>query len=153
MPEERLFTIRGRQPAALSHKKIQLSTHDPTQQYAIVEFQIMPSGTPVNSDCYGTLTMGKDDSINPSDPNFGNQNEIAWAHSSVYQRVPPGVAESVEFYNNEWLDIKLFAYDLWLHTEDQLGAKEVNWMIKIKRYKTTAESGSISSLRQFLANA
>jgi hypothetical protein len=152
MPQERLFTIRGKQPAALTHAKIQLSSYDPTHQYLIVEFKVRPAGTALSTDVYGTLSMGENDNIDPSDPDFGDQNQIAWAHSSVQQSVPPAIGESIKFYNDSVIDDKLFAYDLWLHTEDVLITNEVNYMIKIIRYKTDATSGSISSLRQYLVN-
>jgi len=152
MPEERTFTIRGQNPAATTHTKIQLSTHTPMNQYLIVDFKIQPAGTPTNSDCYGIITMGKDDAIDPSDPNYADQNEIAWSHSSVRQPVPPGIAESVSFYNDSLHDIKLFAYDIWLHTEDALNAEAVNYYIVIKRYRTSAEAGAITSLRQYMYN-
>ena len=152
MPEERIFTIRGKQPAALAHKKIQLSSADPRAQYSIIEFKIMPAGTPLNSDQYGIITMGQNNNIDPSDPDMGDQNKIAWAHHSVNQPVPPGIAESVKIYNYEVLDEKLFAYDVWLHTEDVLNAEEVNYMIKFKRYSTNVEAASISSIRQYLVN-
>lgn len=155
MPEERLFTIRGKQPAALTHKKIQLSSYDPTHQYLIVDFQIRPAGgflSATNTNCFATLTMGENNNIDPSSPDYADQNEIAWAHASVRQPVPPGLGESVNFFNDSVLDDMLFAYDLWLHTEDTLAAEEVNYMIKIMRYKTDATTGSISSLRQYLVN-
>jgi hypothetical protein len=152
MPEERLYTIRGQSPATTSHKKIQLSSYDPTHQYALVEFKVVPAGTALNSDCYGIITMGENNAIDPSDPDFGDQNQIAWSHAAVRQPVPPGIAESVTISRDDTLDVKLFAYDLWLHTEDAVGAEKVNWMLKIKRYKTSSAAGSISSLRQYLVN-
>ena len=152
MPEERIYTIRGKQPSALTHKKLQLSSYDPKAMYVIEEFKVMPGGTPTNSDCYGILSMGKNDNIDPSDPDFSNQNEIAWAHHSVRQPVPPGIGESVTISNFECNDQKLFNYDIWLHTEDTTGAEEVNYFIKIRRYKTGAVEGSIGSLRQFQYN-
>ena len=148
MPESRTYTIRGQNPAAETHKKVQLSRFDPTEQYEIIEFKIMPAGTPTNSDCYGTISMGKNDNIDPTDPDFTNQNEIAWSHHSVMQRVPPGVGEGIQISNYEVNDSKIFAYDIWMHTKDQLGNEAVNWFLKIKRYYTTDVSGSIASLRQ-----
>ena len=152
MPEERLFTIRGQNPAATTHKKVQLSSYDPTHQYLIVEFKVAPAGTPVNTDVYGTLTMGENDNIDPSNPDLADQNQIAWSHIAVRQPSPPGLGESVIMSRDDIVDDKLFSYDLWLHTEDALGAHSVNWMIKIMRYKTSATAGSISSLRQYLVN-
>ena len=152
MPEERLFTIRGKKPSSVKHSKLQLSSYDPTHQYLIVDFKVRPAGSPLNSDCYGILTLGEDNSIDPSDHDFSNENQLAWAHSSVRQTVPPAIGESIEFYNDSVIDDKLFAYDLWLHTEDAVGAEEVNFMVKIVRYKTSATAGSISSLRQYLVN-
>ena len=96
--------------------------------------------------------MGENDNIDPSDPDFGDQNQIAWSHAAVRQPVPPGIAESITMSRDDIIDDKLFAYDLWLHTEDAVNAESVNWMIKIMRYKTSATAGSISSLRQYLVN-
>ena len=93
--------------------------------------------------------MGKDDSIDPSDPDFSDQNQIAWAHHSIRQPVPPGLGESSVISNYEVNDEKLFAYDLWLHTEDTKGANAVNWFLKIKRYGVNDVTGSIASLRQY----
>jgi len=149
MPESRIYTIRGKNPAALTHRKIQLSSFDPREQYEIVEFKIMPAGTPGQADCYGTISMGKNDNIDPSDPDFSNQNEIAWAHHSITQPTsPPAPGMAVMIYNYEVNDSKIFAYDIWLHTEEVASVEEVNWFLKIKRYKTTEVSGSIASLRQ-----
>jgi len=148
MPESRIYTIRGQNPATATHTKIQLSSFDPEAQYQILEFKIMPAGTPVNSDCSGIVTMGKDDTVDPSDPDFSNQNQIAWAHHTVRQPVPPGVAESVSLYNFDFVDEKLFAYDIWIHTEDSLNAKAVNYYLKIIRYDVRAVAASIASLRQ-----
>ena len=152
MPSERVYTIRGKQPAALTHTKLQLSSYDPTAMYVIEEFKVMPAGDVTNSDCYGTISMGKNDNINPSDPDFSNQNEIAWSHHAVRQPVPPGIAESVTISHFEVNDEKLFNYDIWLHTEDLLGREEVNYFLKIRRYSTSAVTGSIGSLRQFQYN-
>ena len=152
MPSDRIYTIRGKRPKAVSHHKLQLSSYDPKHMYVIEEFKIMPAGTPTNSDCYGTISMGKNDNIDPSDPDFSNQNEIAWAHHSVRQPVPPGLGESVTISNYEVNDEKLFNYDIWLHTEDALAAEEVNYFIKIRRYDLSATAGSIGSLRQYQYN-
>jgi len=152
MPKDRVYTIRGKAPKTTTHTKIQLSSHDPKAMYVIEEFKIMPGGSPTNSDCYGIISMGKNDNIEPSDPDFSNQNEIAWAHHAVRQPVPPGVAESVTISNYEVNDEKLFNYDVWLHTEDQLAAEEVNYFIKIRRYGVDSVTGSIGSLRQYQYN-
>ena len=132
MPEERIYTIRGQNSSSVAHRLIQLSSYDPTATYMIVDFKIMPAGTPTNCDQYGILTMGKDNNIDPSDPDFSDQNQIAWAHHSIRQPVPPGVGESSVISNYEVNDEKLFAYDLWLHTEDTKAAAAVNWFLKIK---------------------
>jgi hypothetical protein len=148
MPKERVYTIRGKAPAALTHQKIQLSSYDPKMMYQIIEFKVMPAGTPQNSDCYGTVSMGKNDNIDPTDPDFSNQNEIAWAHHAVRQPVPPGLAESVIISNYEVNDEKLFNYDIWMHTRDALNNEEVNFFLKILKYSVGAVEGSIGSLRQ-----
>lgn len=151
MPSERVYTIRGKQPAALTHTKIQLSSYDPKAMYVIEEFKVMPAGKPQNTDCYGSISMGKNDNIDPSDPDFSNQNEIAWAHSAIATAtaLPPG---SCVMSNFEVNDEKLFNYDIWLHTIDLMDAEEVNYFLKIRRYSTSAVTGSIGSLRQFQYN-
>jgi len=148
MPEERIYTIRGRNKAGLTHSKIQLSSFDPTAQYLILDFKIMPSDNVV-ADCYGTVSMGKNDNINPSEPNFTNQNEIAWAHHSLWQNgtALPG-SESFVISNHEVNDEKIFAYDIWMHTLDALDNSQVNYFLKIKKYTTSDVAGSIASLRQ-----
>ena len=88
MPSERIYTIRGQNPTGVTHRLIQLSSYDAQAQYMIVDFKIMPAGTPTNCDQYGILTLGKDDNIDPSDPDFSDQNQIAWAHHSIRQPVP-----------------------------------------------------------------
>ena len=149
MPSERIYTIRGKAPATLTHRKIQLSSFDPTKQYLIVEFKIMPAETATVTDCYGSISMGQNENIDPSDPDFSNQNEIAWAHHSLWQNgtALPG-SESVIGSNYEVNDEKIFAYDIWLHTKDAMDNSEINYFLKIKKYNTDAVSGSISSLRQ-----
>jgi len=152
MPSQRIYTIRGQNGSATQHRKIQLSSYDANAQYQIVEFKIMPSGTPTNSDQYGIITMGKNDNVDPSSPDFSDQNQIAWAHHTVRQPVPPGIAESVVISNYEVNDEKMFAYDLWLHTEDVMGGKDVNWFLKIMRYSVGDVPASIASLRQYQYN-
>jgi len=148
MPSTRTYTIRGQNLATETHSKIQLSSFDPTEQYVIVEFKIMPADS-VITDCYGTISMGANDNIDPSEPDFSNQNEIAWAHHSLWQNgtALPG-SESVVSSNYECNDEKIFAYDIWLHTIDVLDNSSVNWFLKIKRYNVSDVSGSIASLRQ-----
>ena len=153
MPSERVYTIRGKNPAATTHTRLQLSSYDPKVMYEILEFKVMPAGTPTNSDCYGTITLGQDDTIDPSDPDFGNQNEIAWSHTAVRQPVPPGVAESVTISSEEVNDSKLFNYDVHLHTRDALNAKEVNYFLTIRKYTVSDVTGSIGSLRQYQYNS
>jgi len=149
MPSERIYTIRGKNPAGLTHTKIQLSSFDPTMQYVIEEFRIMPADTATVTDCYGSISMGANDNIDPTDPDFSNQNEIAWAHHSLWQNgtALPG-SESVISSNFECNDEKIFAYDIWLHSEDKMDNSEVNYFLKIRKYNTDAVTGSISSLRQ-----
>jgi len=147
MPQLRAYTIRGKSPSAITHKKIQLSSFDPTDQYLIVEFKIMPARNAA-TDAYGTVSMGKNNNIDPTTPNFQNQNEIAWSHHTIWQNVPPGIGESFLISNHEVNDDKIFAYDLWMHTVDALGNSDINWMLKIVRYKVSEVTGSIASLRQ-----
>ena len=152
MPEARIYTIRGQNPAAVTHKKVQLSSYDPQAQYQILEFKVLPAGRATNTDCYGSISMGKNDNIDPSDPDFKNQNEIAWSHHAIRQPVPPGLGESVQISHWDLVDEKLFAYDVWVHTKDLLSAESVNWYIKIKKYYVKPVAASIASLRQFQYN-
>lgn len=153
MPSERIYTIRGKNPAGITHSKIQLSSFDPTQQYVIVEFKIMPATDltlgSVATDCYGTVSMGKNNNIDPTEPDFTNQNEIAWAHHALWQNgtALPG-SESIVSSNFECNDEKIFAYDIWMHTKDVMDNCDINYFLKIKRYNTTDVAGSIASLRQ-----
>ena len=152
MPSQRIYTIRGQNPKELTHKRVQLSDWDPKAQYEIVEFKIMPAGTPTNCDQYGVLTMGADNNLDPTDPDFSNQNQIAWAHHAIHQPGIPGIGESSTISNYEVNDGKLFAYDLHLHTKDALSNEAVNWFIKIRKYSVSNVAGSIASLRQFQYN-
>jgi len=150
----RTFIIRGKAPAAQTHTRIQLSTHDPTVQYQIVDFRIAPAGNPAQFNGYGVLTLNKDDNKDPRDWNWSAHREIAWAHSSVRQPVPPGVGESVTMYEQHYADLeKWFNYDIFCHTQDALGNEEVNYMIKIYKRDTSAAAGSISSLSQYLVGS
>ena len=155
MPSERVYTIRGKVEPRLTHQVIQLSSYDPKAMYVIEEFKLMPAGTDIaavaNTDAYGTISMGKNDNIDPSQPDFSNQNEIAWAHHAVSTEstIPP-VAGVISNY--EVNDEKLFNYDVWLHTVDTLNTNYINYFMKIRRYKTGAVEGSIGSLRQYQYN-
>ena len=150
----RTFIIRGKAPAAETHTKIQLSSYDPTVQYQIVDFRVSPAGNPAQSNCYGVLTLNKDDGKDPKDWNWSRQREIAWAHSSVTQSVPPGIGESIQLYEQYYADLdKWFNYDIFCHTEDATGNEEVNYMIKIYKRETSAAAGSISSLSQYLVGS
>ena len=153
MPSERLYTIRGKSPAALTHEIIQLSSYDPRMQYQIVEFKVMPAETATVTDCYGTISMGANSNIDPTKPNFANQNEIAWSHQAYWQNgtALPG-SESIVVSDFSLTDEKLFAYDIHLHTKDAMDNSEINWFILIKKYYVSADTGSIASLRQFQYN-
>jgi hypothetical protein len=148
----RTYTIRGKAPAAQTHTKIQLSSYDPKMQYKIVEFRIAPAGNPTQFNGYGILTVNAQDGLDPKDWNFAAQNQIAWAHNTVRQPVPPGIGESISMYEQNFSDYdRWFNYDIWLHTEDQTGNEEVNYYIKIYKQDTSAAAGAISSLSQYLA--
>lgn len=157
MPKERVYTLRGKQSSVIAHTKIQLSSYDPKAMYVVEEFKIMPAADlalgSVPTDCYASITMGKDDNIDPSEPNFSNQNEIAWAHHALWMNgtALPG-SESVVSSNYEVNDEKLFNYDVWLHTLDVMDNCDINYFIKIRRYGLSAVEGSIGSLRQYQYN-
>lgn len=155
MPSQRTYTIRGQNPATATHRKIQLSSYDPEAQYQIVEFNLWPAAkagiTATNADLWGIITMGKNDTLDPTDADFTSQNEIAWAHHcmSTDSTIPP---TGPVISNSEINDDKLFAYDIWLHTEDSLGNSPVNYMLKIIRYDVSSVPASIASLRQYQYN-
>jgi hypothetical protein len=156
MPREkyyhREFTLRGREKAAQSHNLLQLSSYDPTAQYEIVEFYVSSANTDLASNCTGTLTLGKNNSLDSTTPDFNDDNQIAWSNYQAWQNVPPGIGEQFIISRNSTKDDILFNYDIWVHTKDNVGVSDVNWFIKIREYRTSAEAGSISSLRQYLVN-
>jgi hypothetical protein len=157
----RTYTIRGKHATGASHTKLQLASYDPTVQYQIVEFKIMPAsvGAPSSGpdvcDCNGILTLNRQDSIDPLEPNFERQTELAWARYSVSDSnnpPSPGVDNNVGLYNSEIVDDRWFNNSIWCHTQDRLGNVEVNYFVRILKIKTTEVAGSISSMRQYTAS-
>jgi len=156
MPREkyyhREFTLRGRETAGQSHNLLQLSSYDPTSQYEIIEFYVSSADTDKASNCTGTLTLGKNNALDSTTPDFTDDNQIAWSNYQAWQNVPPGIGEQFIISKNNTQDDVLFNYNIWVHTKDNVGVSDVNWFIKIREYRTSAEAGSISSLRQYLVN-
>jgi hypothetical protein len=149
----RTYTIRGQNPKGLTHSKIQLSTYDPKMMYRIVNFKIMPAGNAKQFNGYGVLTINKNDALDPTDPDFADNSQIAWAHSAVRMSVPPGVGESITMSYDDARDRdRWFNYDLWLHTQDEAGNEAINWYIEIYKEDVNAVSGSITSLVQQMAD-
>jgi len=146
----RTYTIRGKHPSGASHTKLQLASYDPTVQYQIIEFKIMPAGGR-QCDLNGILTLNRQDSIDPTTPNFERQTELAWARYTVHQGVPPGIGESFDLSHSEIVDDRWFNYNIWIHTEDALAAEEINYFVRILKIDTSETAGAISSLRQYSA--
>ena len=108
----RVYTIRGKAPAARTHSRIQLSSYDPTTQYKIIEFKVVPAGNPSQTNSFGILTINEQNSLDPRDFDFAAQSQIAWSHTSVRQSVPPGIGESIQMYEQHYADYdRLFNYD------------------------------------------
>jgi len=151
MPDPRIFTVRGQVPAAEKHTKIQLSMFEPTHQYQIIEFKITSAALNVVATPNAILTMGRADATDPNSPDYADQNQLAWANYYTWRTgtALPGSETLVTSYNGQ-IDDKLFAYDLWLHSEDKEDNANINWFIKVLRYETTEVMGSITSLRQHL---
>ena len=148
----RVYTIRGKAPAARTHSRIQLSSYDPTTQYKIIEFKVVPAGNPSQTNSFGILTINEQNSLDPRDFDFAAQSQIAWSHTSVRQSVPPGIGESIQMYEQHYADYdRLFNYDIWCHTQDATGNAEINYFIKIYKQTTSKEAGAISSLMQYQA--
>jgi len=150
----RTFTLRGRSAAAATHTKLQVSMYEPTTQFQVVEFKIMAAenASAEGTDCSGILTINENSAIDPSDPNFGDQGQIAWAHHAIHfpEGIPaPGAEKSPILSDYSLVDSKWFNYNLWVHTEDAMLNCAVNWFIRILKVETTEIAGSISSMRQY----
>ena len=128
--------------------------YDPTTQFQVVEFKIMPAeaSTTEGSDCSGILTINENSTLDPSDPDFGDQGQVAWAKYTRYlsEGAPaPGVDKSPIISQHDIVDSKWFNYNLWVHTEDAMLNSAVNWFIRILKVETSEVAGSISSMRQY----
>jgi len=150
----RTFTLRGQSPAAATHTKLRVSQYDPTVQFQVVEFKIMPAeaSTTEGSDCSGILTINENAILDPSDADFSDQGQIAWAKYTRYlsEGAPaPGVDKSPIITQHDIVDSKWFNYNLWVHTEDAMLNSAVNWFIRILKVETSEVAGSISSMRQY----
>jgi len=150
----RTFTLRGQSPAANTHTRLQVSLNDPTIQFQVIQFSIMPAqaSTTEGSDCSGIITINENNTLDPSDADFGDQGQIAWAKYTRYlsEGAPaPGVDKSPVISEVNLVDSKWFNYNLWIHTEDAMANSAVNWFIRILKVETTDVAGSISSLRQY----
>jgi len=150
----RTYTIRGQHPAAETHSKIQLSSYDPKVMYRVVTFKIMPAGALTKFDGYGTLTINKNDSLDPTDHDFADNSQIAWAHSTAWQNgtALPGAESVMLSYDDLKDEDRWFNYDLWIHTKAHLGSNAINWYIEIYKQDVSAVSGSIASLIQQMAD-
>jgi len=150
----RIITLRGQSPAALTRTKLQVSTYRPTIQFQILDFRVVaaePSATEGN-DISGILTMAENSAIDPSNPDFSDQEQIAWSHYARFLDAgapAPGVDKSPIITTDKILDDKWFNYDLWVNTEDAMANSAVNWFIKLAKFDTSDVAGSISSLRQY----
>ena len=148
----RVFNMTGRIPnggaSTPSHKRIQVGWPKADYSYAIVEFRVYPSNTAVNSSLHGTLTLAKDDSIEPATPNFDNTNELAW--SSSYNGITAGLTGPLsidEVSLND--DENYFDRNIYLHAVDEVGTQDINYFIKLAEFRTKPDVGAIVMLRQY----
>ena len=96
--------------------------------------------------------MAENTAIDPSDPNFSDQEQIAWAKYARFLDAgapAPGVDKSPIASESSLVDDKWFNYDLWVNTEDAMANSAINWFVRIAKFDTSDVSGSISSLRQY----
>ena len=155
-PEQlrRIFNMSGKVPNAgtstPTHKRIQVGWPKADYSYAIVEFRVYPSNTNVNAQLNGTITLAKDDNLDPSTPNMDNTNELAWATYNQQQGVPPGIGESLTISTTGLIDDEnYFDRNIYLHAVDEAGTQDINYWIKLAEFRTKPEVGGIIMLRQF----
>jgi len=132
------------------HKRIQIGWPKADYSYAIVEFRVYPSNMVggINSALHGTITLAKDDTLEPASPDFSNTNELAW--SSSINGLSPGITGPLgvtEFSLND--DENYFDRNIYLHTVDEVGTQDVNYFLKIAEFRTKPDVGAIVMLRQF----
>lgn len=150
----RIFNMSGKLPInttrAPVHKRIQVGWPKATYSYAIVEFRVYPSAMGTNTQLNATLTLAKDDSLDPTNPNMDNTNELAWATFNARQPVPPGVGEGLVTSETGLIDDEnYFDRNIYLHGCDEVGTQDLNYWIKLAEFKTRPDVGAIVMLRQF----
>lgn len=150
----RIFNMSGKLPNAgksvPTHKRIQVGWPKANYSYAIVEFRIYPSNTNVNAQLNGTITLAKDNDLDPTTPNMKNTNELAWYTYNQQQGVPPGVGESLVISTNGLIDDEnYFDRNIYIHASDEQGTQDMNYWIKLAEFKTKPDVGGIVMLRQY----
>ena len=150
----RIFNMSGKIPITTTrttgHKRIQVGWPKADYSYAIVEFRVYPSEMGTNTQLNGIITLAKDDTIDATNPDFDNTNELAWASFNNRQGVPPGVGEGLVTSETGLIDDEnYFDRNIYLHACDEFGSQDVNYWIKLAEFKTKPDVGAIVMLRQF----
>lgn len=129
------------------HKRIQVGWPDATYSYAIVEFRVYPSNAKVNSSLHGTLTLAKDDTLEPAEPSFKDSNQLAW--SSSINGIAPAITGPLGVTEFSLIDDEnYFDRNIYLHTVDEVGTQDVNYFIKLAEFRTKPDVGAIVMLKQ-----
>lgn len=131
-----------------AHKRIQVGWPDATYSYAIVEFRVYPSNAKVNSSLHGTLTLAKDDTVEPAEPSFKDSNQLAW--SSSYNGITAGLTGPLNTTEVSLIDDEnYFDRNIYLHTVDEVGTQDVNYFIKLAEFRTKPDVGAIVMIKQY----
>ena len=150
----RTFNMSGKLPSAgksvPTHKRIQVGWPKADYSYAIVEFRVYPSNTNVNAQLAGTLTLAKNDSLEPGSPNMDDTNQLAWSTYNQHHGVPPGVGEANVISESGLIDDEnYFDRNIYLHGVDEQGTQDINYFIKLAEFRTKPDVGAIVMLRQY----
>ena len=150
----RTFNMSGKIGSGTSgtptHHRLSIGHMKTDKVYAVESFRVYPSVTNVNSQINGTLTLTRDDNIEPKNPNFSDTNQYAWSSYNIHAPVPPGVTESFTISQSSHVDDeKYFKMDLHLHVVDENSAGDINYFVKITEYDAPPAVDSIVQLDQF----
>jgi len=153
MPE-RIYTIRGQlSGASLQHEKIQMAWYDSNYLYRILDFRVYSTLPLRVATVSGTLSRGRNDTIDPEILDLEDQNIIAWSQQIRRTPVPPGLLEEASAYKDGWRDDDApFGYDLWIHTNASTTAVDVNYYILIEKFKVSGRGRLVNDIEQYALN-
>jgi len=150
--QKRIFNMSGRM-ADGEHRQLQIGQMHMETAFVILDFKVWPTETDRNCQLNGTLTMKRDDAIDPSEPSFKDTNQFAWTSYNICDTnvIPaPGITPcSIISSGTHIDDEKYFAQDIHVHTNDAVGTQGINYWIKIAEFDTPPDVGSLIQLRQF----